>query len=70
MPCSGCSALHGVNPNFLKKCEYEGALKESRFKADFKYTKNERSKPKEELEISLGLTHYLTNWYSQMLQKL
>ena len=22
MPCSGCSALHGVNPNFLKKCKY------------------------------------------------
>ena len=19
MPCSGCSALHGVNPNFFKK---------------------------------------------------
>ena len=24
MPCSGCSALHGVNPNFLKEIkEYE-----------------------------------------------
>ena len=22
MPCSGCSALHGVNPNLKKKCKY------------------------------------------------
>ena len=28
------------------KCEYEDALKKSRFKVDFKYTKNQRQKPK------------------------
>ena len=37
MPCSGCSALHGVNPNFFKKgivtslgcCWYSGGPPES-----------------------------------------
>ena len=35
------------------KCEYEDALKKSRFKVDFKYTKNQRQKPKNRTQNSI-----------------
>ena len=31
MPCSGCSALHGVNPNKKKKNSIDTAFDESNF---------------------------------------
>ena len=52
------------------KCKYEDALKKSGFKVDFKYTKNQRQKPKIDLEILFGLTHHSIKKYPQMLQKL
>ena len=38
MPCSGCPALHGVNPNFLKK-SWKGILESNKLRINDDKTK-------------------------------